>query len=38
LGDFYKKRKRKFLSLWHSADPGTAEVEDVSERLAGLRN
>jgi hypothetical protein len=26
-----------FLTLWKDADPGIAEVEDVKERLTGLK-
>jgi tetratricopeptide (TPR) repeat protein/tRNA A-37 threonylcarbamoyl transferase component Bud32 len=28
----------KFLDLWKDAEPGTAEVEDVKERLTGLKS
>jgi hypothetical protein len=31
------KHDKKFLSLWKDADPGVAEVEDVRERLAGMK-
>jgi hypothetical protein len=31
------KHQEKLLSLWKDADPGIAEIEGASQRLAGLK-
>lgn len=43
LGKLFKMKKigieipKNFLSLWKDANPGIAEIEDVRERLVGLK-